>query len=77
MNTATPLNHEGTSSYLVPVYVQDNKTAADGIDGIVDDVILVTVNVTNVNEAPTITGGAITLTAWQENTCGLNGHRDL
>ena len=51
----------------MPVYVQDNKTAADGTDGIVDDVILVTVNITDVNEAPTITGGAINITR-PENT---------
>ena len=67
MNTAANLNHEVTTSYLVPVYVQDNKDAAGVTDGIVDDVILVTINVTNVNEAPTITGGAITITR-QENT---------
>ena len=67
LNTNASLDYEVTGSYLVPVYVQDNKTAADGTDAIVDDVILVTVTVTDVNEAPTITGGAITITR-QENT---------
>ena len=62
------LNHEDTSSYLVPVYVSDGKDAADSDDDhAIDDTIAVTITVTNVNEAPTIDAGRTDYTV-AENT---------
>ena len=47
----------GTNSYIVPVYVSDRKNAAGTADTDIDDAISVTINVTNLNEAPEIVGG--------------------
>ena len=52
--TLHALNHEDTSSYLVPVYVSDDKDAAGGVDAAIDDTIAVTITVTNVNEPGTV-----------------------
>ncbi len=67
LRTSANLNHEVTASYLVPVYVSDSKDAAGNTDTAIDDTILVTITVTNVNEAPTIAAGGSTITR-QENT---------
>ena len=49
-------NFEATKkSYSVTVSVRDSKDAAGNADTAVDDTIAVTINLTNVNEAPTIT----------------------
>ena len=51
-------NFEATkNSYTVTVEVRDNKDAANNADTAVDDTIAVTINLTNVNEAPTIDSG--------------------
>ena len=42
-------------SYSVTVNVRDSKDAAGAADTVVDDTIAVTIDLTNVNEAPTIT----------------------
>ena len=56
------LDYEDTASYIVPVYVSDRKNAAGTADTAIDDTILVTINVTDVNEAPMITSGANNVT---------------
>ena len=56
------LDYEDTASYIVPVYVSDRKNAAGTADTAIDDTISVTINVTNVNEAPMITSGANNVT---------------
>ena len=42
-------------SYSVTVSVRDSKDSAGNADTVIDDTIAVTINLTNVNEAPTIT----------------------
>ena len=58
LQTVANLDYEmGPTSYVVPVYVSDRKNAAgDMADTEIDDTILVTISVTNVNEAPSISG---------------------
>ena len=67
--TSLPLDYEsGTTSYMVPVYVSDRLNAAgDTADTEIDDTILVTVMVTDVNEAPVIAPGGRAITR-PENT---------
>ena len=55
------------TSYVVPVYVSDSKDAAGGTDTVIDDAILVTITVTNVNEAPVLAAGGESITR-PENT---------
>ncbi len=54
--TMDALNYELTTFYVVPVYVSDRLNAAGVTDSAIDDTILVTINVTDVNEAPMIGG---------------------
>ena len=54
LQTSHGLNHEDTSSYLVPVYVSDDKDAAGNTDTAFDDTIAVTITVTNVDEPGTV-----------------------
>ena len=55
------------TSYSVVVSVRDNIPAAGGTDTDIDDAIAVTINVTNVNEAPVITTTTSTISK-PENT---------
>ena len=50
------LDHETTPSYSLTATVHDGKDADGNADTSVDDSISVTINVTNVNEAPAVTG---------------------
>ena len=52
------LDHETESSYTVTVSVSDGKDAEGNPDDTADDTITVTISVTGVNEAPTVTGDA-------------------
>ena len=47
-------NYEGTRNFQVTVNVRDSKDAAGNADAVIDDTITVAINLTNVNEAPTI-----------------------
>ena len=62
-------NFEAKNSYSVVVNVRDSKDAAGDADSAIDDSITVTINLTNVNEAPTITTSA-TARNFQENGTG-------
>ena len=66
-------------TYSVTVSVHDGKDAASNTDTTIDDYIDVTINLTNVNEAPVITTASGTFTAFtvDENTETLRGHQDL
>ena len=60
LKTKTGVTHSfdfesATKSYSVTVEVSDSKDAAGNADTAVDDTIAVAINLTNVNEAPTIT----------------------
>ena len=68
-------NFEATkNSYTVTVNVHDGKDAAGNTEAnpVVDASIPVTINLTNVNEAPTVTGGSTT-TSFPENSTDAVG----
>ncbi len=54
--TEAALNYEMTTSYTVVIGVSDGKDSNDEADMAEDDSIIVTVNVTNVDEPPVISG---------------------
>ena len=56
IQTKKPLNHEHKSSYTFIVYVSDHKDVNAEADTTVDDTIMVTVTVEDVNEPPVVTG---------------------
>ena len=60
LQTNAALNYESKTSYSVTVSVSDNKGGSDNID--------VTIDVTNVNEAPVFTDGDSTSRSVAENT---------
>ena len=60
IQTSAALDHETKDAYAVTVSVSDSKGGSDSIN--------VTINVTNVNEAPTFTEGSSTTRAVAENT---------
>ena len=65
-------NFEATkNSYSVTVRVRDSKDAAGNTDTGIDDSITVTINLTNVNEAPTITTSATTRNVVENSTAVL------
>ena len=69
LQTVANLDYEsGTTSYVVPVYVSDSENATGGMDTVVDDAIVVTVTVTNVNEAPVITTTTSTISKPEQTT---------
>ena len=58
LSTLAPLDHEAKDSYRFTLSVSDGKDA-DGItDGAIDDTVDVAVTVTDVNEAPVVSGSA-------------------
>ncbi|MXY10430.1 MAG: S8 family serine peptidase, partial [Acidimicrobiaceae bacterium] len=56
IRTSAALDHEAKSSYAVTVSVRDNFDADDNPDTAIDDMIDVEISVSDVNEAPTLTG---------------------
>ena len=58
IKTKDPLNYEGKSSYGVPVSVHDGKNSNNNDDTTVDAGISVTIEVTDVEEAPEFTEGS-------------------
>ena len=67
LQTKAALDFETKASYTVTVLVSDGKNAAGDADTSTDDEITVTINVTDVNEAPTF-DEAIPTRAIDENT---------
>ena len=66
LKTKTGVTHNfdfeaAKKTYSVTVSVHDGKDAASNTDTTIDDFIDVTINLTNVNEPPTVSGGAQTL----------------
>ena len=56
LQTKKPLNHEDKSSYTFAVSVSDQKDVNAEADPTVDDTIMVTVTIEDVNEPPVVTG---------------------
>ena len=61
-------NYEGTRNFQVTVNVRDSKDAAGNADTTTDDTIVVAINLTNVNEAPTITNTVTTVEIAENST---------
>ena len=70
IQTSAALDFEIRSTYNVVVSVRDNKTAADGTDSAIDDAIPVTINVTDVNDAPDLQG-TFHVNSFPENTTAI------
>ena len=75
ISTKTGVTHSfnfeaSKNSYSVTVNVRDSKDAAGNADTAVDDTIAVTIDLTNVNEAPEITTSATTVEI-NENSTGV------
>ena len=69
VGTGTTLDYEAAKNdYTVIVQVHDGKNPSGGADTAIDDTIVVTINVTNVNEKPTFNDGATTTRDVPENT---------
>ena len=70
--TTHDFNFEATkNSYSVTVNVSDSKDADGNADTVIDDTIAVTINLTNVNEAPEITTSATTASVAENSTAVL------
>ena len=54
-------NFEGKNTYSVTVNVRDSKDSAGNANTATDETITVTINLTNVNEAPVIISGIVTV----------------
>ena len=63
--TKAALDYETKPSYTVTITVSDGKNVDNGVDTSTDDTITVTINVTDVNEPPVVTG--TTTTEYVEN----------
>ena len=74
LRTKGALNHEGKSSYSFTMSVHDGRDIHNNSDTSVDDTISVTVTVTDVNEAPAVTGTA-TFTYRENGTAALHTYR--
>ncbi len=72
LTTKAALDHEANPSYTVSVSVSDGKNEAGDADPSADDTISVTINVTDVNESPTLMSGPITLEVDENQRAGTN-----
>ncbi len=72
LTTKAPLDHEANPSYTVSVSVSDGKNEAGDADPSADHTIEVTINVTDVNESPTLISGPITLEVDENKPAGTN-----
>ncbi len=68
LQTKADLDHETKSSYTVTVSVRDSKDGNGDADEVTDDMITVTIQVANLNEAPVFTPIAPGLHDVDENT---------
>ena len=76
IQTSDALDFEDTDTYSVVVSVSDGMAAAGGMesDPAVDDAIVVTINVTNVNEAPVLAAGGESITRPENTSAGTVLH---
>ena len=59
LQTREPLNHEGTDTYTGAIMVTDGKNTAGEADPDIDDTIVITITVGDVDEAPEIMGDSV------------------
>ena len=71
LTTVPMTNYESQSSYTVTLNVSDRKDNAGNADTVTDDSITVTINITDVNEAPTITTTQTTKSVAENQTAVL------
>ncbi len=72
--TEAALNYEMTTSYIVIIGVSDGKDSNDEADMVEDDSIIVTVNVTDVDEPPEISGDEM-ITVAENHDATLDTYR--
>ena len=72
LKTKAALDHEDKASYMVTVTVTDGKDALDNFDPTVDDTIMVTITVTNVNEAPVFPDTIAPIEVAEDTVAGVN-----
>ena len=72
LQTKDELDRETKASYSVTVSVSDGKDADGNPDPATDDVITVTINVTDANDAPVFPEGPITRTVAENTAAGQN-----
>ena len=72
LQTKVPLDHETTPSYTVIVSVSDGKDTSGAPDSTTDDEITVTINVTDVNDAPEFDGETATRSIAENTAAGEN-----
>ena len=73
VGSSTTLDYEGIrNSYTVIVQVHDNKDPNGGASTAIDDVIVVTINVTNVNEAPEFNSATTTRNVAENSAANTN-----
>ena len=64
------IDYETRSTYKVAYQVTDNKNAAGGNDPAVDDTLVLTINVTDENEAPVFAADSVSRTVTENTTTG-------
>ena len=64
------IDFETRSSYKVAYRVTDNKNAAGGNDPAIDDTLVLTISVTNLNEAPVFAADSVSRTVTENTTSG-------
>ena len=67
------IDYESRSTYKVAYRVSDNKNAVGGNDPAVDDTLVLTINVTDANEAPVFAAGSVSRTVTENTTTGNVG----
>ena len=72
LQTKAELDHETKPSYVVMVTVTDGRDADNNVDAAVDDEIMVTITVTNVNEPPEFAAETATRSVAEDTEAGEN-----
>ena len=72
LKAKAPLDYETKTSYMVIVTVTDGKNAADSVNPAVDDTIMVTIEVLNVNEPPMFPATIAPIEVAEDTVTGTN-----
>ena len=70
------IDYETRNTYKVAYQVTDNKNSAGSVDTAVDDTLVLTINVTDANEAPVFAAGSVSRTVTENTTTGECGGAD-
>ena len=67
------IDYETRNTYKVAYQVTDNKNSAGSVDTAVDDTLVLTINVTDANEAPSFSANSVPRTVEENTTSGNVG----